>query len=50
MNKAITFIMGCDRVVILRIGDWNELTRHLKDCGKDCSNSGQILSNLGRMI
>jgi hypothetical protein len=50
MNKAITFIMGCDLVVILRIGDWNELTRHLKDRGKDCSNSGRILSNLGRMM
>jgi hypothetical protein len=47
MNKAITFIIGCGLVVILRRGDWNELTGHPKDRGKDSSNSRQILSNLG---
>jgi hypothetical protein len=31
MNKAITFIMGCGLVVILRRGDWNELIGHPKD-------------------
>jgi hypothetical protein len=50
MNKAITFIIECGLVVILRRGDWNKLTRHPKDRGKDSSNSGQILSNLGRMM
>ena len=40
MNKAIMFIMGYELVVILRREDWNELTGHQKDCGKDRSNSG----------
>jgi hypothetical protein len=39
MNKAIMFIMGYDLVVILRREDWNELTGHSKDSGKDSSNS-----------
>jgi hypothetical protein len=46
MNKTIMLIMRCGLVVILRRGDWNELTGHPKDCEKDSSNSGQILSNL----
>jgi hypothetical protein len=50
MNKAIMFIMGYGLVVILRREDWNELTGHPKDRGKDCLNSGRILSNLGRMM
>jgi hypothetical protein len=50
MNKAIMFIMGCGLVVILRRGDWNELTGHPKDRGKDSSNSRQILSNLRRIM
>ena len=37
MTKSITFIMGCG-LVILRNGECNELTRHLKDCGEDCLN------------
>jgi hypothetical protein len=37
--KNITFIMGCGLVVILRRGEWNELTRHPKDRGKDQPNS-----------
>jgi hypothetical protein len=50
MNKAITFIMGCSLIVILRRGDWNELTGHSKDREKDSSNLGRILSNLERMM
>jgi hypothetical protein len=37
MTKSVTFIMGCG-VVILRSGEWNELTGHPKDRGKDCQN------------
>jgi hypothetical protein len=40
MIKSVTFIMGCGLVVILRNGEWNELTRHPKDRGKDSSNLG----------
>jgi hypothetical protein len=43
MNKAIMFIMGYGLLVILRREDWNELTGHPKDRGKDNSN----LSGLG---
>jgi hypothetical protein len=50
MMKNVTFIMGCGLIVILRNGEWNQLTRHLKGSGKDSSNSGRILSNLGRMM
>jgi hypothetical protein len=42
--------MGCSIIVILRKEDWNELTGHRKDRGKDSSNSRLILSNLGRMM
>jgi hypothetical protein len=50
MMKSITFIMECGIVMILRREDWNELTGHPKDRGKDNSSSGRILSNLGRMM
>jgi hypothetical protein len=39
MMKSVTFIMGCGFVVILRSGEWNELTGHPKDRGKDSPNS-----------
>jgi hypothetical protein len=39
MMKSITFIMGCCFVLVLRMGEWNELIRHPKDCGKDQPNS-----------
>ena len=39
MNKANMFIMGYDLVVILRREDWNELTGHSNDRGKDSPNS-----------
>jgi hypothetical protein len=39
MMKSITFIMGCGLVVILRRGEWNDLTGHPKDCGKNRPNS-----------
>jgi hypothetical protein len=38
MMKSVTFIMGCGLVVILRSGEWNELTGHPKDRGKDSPN------------
>jgi hypothetical protein len=50
MMKSVTFIIGCDLVVILRRREWNELTEHPKDRGKDSSNLGRILSNLRRMM
>jgi hypothetical protein len=39
MMKSIAFIMGCCFVLVLRMGEWNELIRHPKDCGKDQPNS-----------
>jgi hypothetical protein len=38
MMKSITFIIGCGLVVILRNGEWNELTWHPKDHRKDNPN------------
>jgi hypothetical protein len=38
MMKSATFIMGCGLVVILRNGEWNKLTGHSKDRGKDSLN------------
>jgi hypothetical protein len=38
MMKSITFLIGCGLVVILS-EEWNKLTRHPKDRGKDSSNS-----------
>jgi hypothetical protein len=40
MMKNITLILGRSLVLILRNGEWNELTGHPKDCGKGSSNSG----------
>jgi hypothetical protein len=39
MMRSITLILGCCLVLILRKGDWNELTRYPKDRGKDWPNS-----------
>jgi hypothetical protein len=39
MIKSVTFIMGSGLVVILRNGEWNELTGHPKDHGKGSPNS-----------
>jgi hypothetical protein len=50
MMKSITFIIGCDLVVILRSREWNELTGHSKDREKDSLNLGRILSKLRRMM
>jgi hypothetical protein len=50
MMKNVTFIMGCGLVVILRNGEWNELTRHQKTVEKTAQIRRQILSNLGRMM
>jgi hypothetical protein len=38
MMKSITFIVGCCLVLILRNGEWNELTGHPKDRGNDNPN------------
>ena len=35
MIKNIAFIVVCYLIVILRNGEWNKLTRHPKDRGKD---------------
>jgi hypothetical protein len=50
MMKSIAFILVCYLIVILRNGEWNELTGHSKDHGKDNLNLERILSNLGRMM
>ena len=39
MMRSVTLILGCFLVLILRKGEWNELTEHLKDRGKDWPNS-----------
>ena len=39
MMKSIAFIMVCRFVLILRNGEWNELTKHPKDRGKNRPNS-----------
>jgi hypothetical protein len=38
MMRSVTLI-GCCLVLILRKDDWNELTKHPKDRGKDWPNS-----------
>jgi hypothetical protein len=45
MMKSVAFIMGCCFVLVLRMGEWNELMGHPKDRGKNW----RILSNMGRM-
>jgi hypothetical protein len=37
--RSVTLILGCCLVLILRNDDWNELTGHPKDRGKDWPNS-----------
>jgi hypothetical protein len=39
MMKSVAFIMGCCFVLVLRMGEYNELTGHLKNRGKDWPNS-----------
>jgi hypothetical protein len=39
MMRSITLILECCLVLILRENDWNELTGHPKDRGKDWPNS-----------
>ena len=38
MMKSVAFIGGCCFVLVLRMGEWNELTEHPKDCGKNRPN------------
>jgi hypothetical protein len=38
--RYVTLISGCSLVLILRNGEWNELTGHPKDHGKNSSNLG----------
>ena len=35
MMKSVAFIGGCCFVLVLRMGEWDELTGHLKDHGKN---------------
>jgi hypothetical protein len=39
MKKSIAFIEGCCFVLVLKMGEWNELTRHPKDHRKNLRNS-----------
>jgi cell division protein FtsN len=39
MMKSVAFIEGCCFVLVLRMGEWNELTGHPKDRGKNQQNS-----------
>jgi hypothetical protein len=39
MMKSFAFIRGCCFVLVLRMGEWNELTGHPKDRGRNRRNS-----------
>jgi hypothetical protein len=39
MMRSVTLILGCCLGLILRKGEWNELTGHLKDRGQNQPNS-----------
>jgi hypothetical protein len=47
MMRSVTLILGCCLVLILRNDDWNELTGHPKDRGKDWPNSRMNSLQLG---
>jgi hypothetical protein len=47
MMRSVILILGCCLVLILRKGDWNELTGHPKDRGKDRPNSRANSLQLG---
>jgi hypothetical protein len=50
MMMSVAFIGKCRLVLILRKGEWNELTGHPKDRGRTGKIRGRILSNDGRMM
>jgi hypothetical protein len=50
MMMSVAFIGKCRLVLILRKGEWNELTGHPKDRGRTGRIRGRILSNKGRMM
>jgi hypothetical protein len=50
MMMSVAFIGKCRLVLILRKGEWNELTRHPKDRGRTGKIRGRIFSNEGRMM
>jgi hypothetical protein len=50
MMMSVAFIGKCRLVLILRKGEWNELTGHPKDRGRTGKIRGRILSNEGRMM
>jgi hypothetical protein len=50
MMMSVAFIGKCRLVLILRKGEWNELTGHPKDRGRTSRIRGRILSNKGRMM
>jgi hypothetical protein len=39
MMKSVAFIGGCFFVLVLKMSEWNELTGHPKDRGKNRQNS-----------
>ena len=47
MMRSATLILRCCLVLILRTSEWNELTGHLKDRGKDRPNSRTNSLQLG---
>jgi hypothetical protein len=50
MMMSVAFIGKCRLVLILRKGEWNELTGHPKDHGRTSRIRRRILSNKGRMM
>jgi hypothetical protein len=50
MMMSVAFIGKYRLVLILRKGEWNELTGHPKDRGRTDKIRGRILSNEGRMM
>jgi hypothetical protein len=47
MMRSVILILGCCLVLILRKSDWNELTGHPKDRGRDRPNSKTNSLKLG---
>ena len=50
MMNSVPFIGRCCFVLVLRMGEWNELTGHPKDHERTGGIRGRILSSLGRMM
>ena len=50
MMKSVAFVGGCYFVLVLRMGEWNELTGIRRIVERTGRIRGRILSNLGRMM